>query len=40
MIVNMEPLFKFLLFGWAVVFIVFFSWVAQYFYNEWKNKKK
>jgi hypothetical protein len=31
---------KILLISWAVVFIIFFSWVAQYFYYEWKNKKK
>jgi hypothetical protein len=29
-----------LLLGWVVVFLVFASWVAQYFYNEYKNKNK
>ena len=25
---------------WFVIFLVFISWVIQYFYDEYKNKKK
>jgi hypothetical protein len=38
MIVNMEPFFKFLIAGWTIVILILFSWVLQYFYNEYKNK--
>ena len=35
----MMTFFNILLGMWCVVFLVFCSWVIQYFYDEHKNKK-
>ncbi len=35
----METFTKFILVGWSVVILILVSWIAQHFYDEYKNKK-